>query len=158
MQTARDERLHALTLAYIDKSQLQKNGWLMAALAATLGIFSETMDSSLYFGLLPLVYLAFDFPFQWEKRKILERYLSKDQVTTQWMLWLGIQLVLYASLFFVVFETNNLGWWKMTFWMVLILVPVYFATDWLYKTMMRSGDPDFVSDQEVHKHVKYLEE
>lgn len=158
MQTARDERLHALTLAYIDKSQLQKNGWLMAALAATLGIFSETMDSSLYFGLLPLVYLAFDFPFQWEKRKILERYLSKDQVTTQWMLWLGIQLVLYASLFFVVFETNNLGWWKMTFWMVLILVPVYFATDWLYKTMMRSGDPEFVSDQEVHKHVKYLEE
>ncbi|MGX8178278.1 hypothetical protein ACWS7L_12330 [Exiguobacterium artemiae] len=158
MQTARDERLHALTLAYIDKSQLQKNGWLMAALAATLGIFSETMDSSLYFGLLPLVYLAFDFPFQWEKRKILERYLSKDQVTTQWMLWLGIQLVLYASLFFVVFETNNLGWWKMTFWMVLILVPVYFATDWLFKTMVRSGDPDFVSDQEVHKHVKYLEE
>lgn len=158
MQTARDERLHALTLAYIDKSQLQKNGWLMAAVAATLGIFSETMDSSLYFGLLPLVYLAFDFPFQWEKRKILERYLSKDQVTTQWMWWLGIQLVLYASLFFVVFETNNLGWWKMTFWMVLILVPVYFATDWLYKTMMRSGDPDFVSDQEVHKHVKYLEE
>lgn len=158
MQTVRDERLHALTLAYIDKSQLQKNGWLMATVAATLGIFSETMDSSLYFGLLPLVYLAFDFPFQWEKRKILERYLSKDQVTTQWMLWLGIQLVLYASLFFVVFETNNLGWWKMTFWMVLILVPVYFATDWLYKTMMRSGDPDFVSDQEVHKHVKYLEE
>ena len=62
MQTAKDERLHELTLAYIDKSQLQKNGWLMAAVAATLGIFSETMDSALYFGLLPLVYLIFDLP------------------------------------------------------------------------------------------------
>ncbi|WP_214849951.1 hypothetical protein [Exiguobacterium sp. s138] len=51
MQTAKDERLHELTLAYIDKSQLQKNGWLMAAVAATLGIFSETMDSALYLGL-----------------------------------------------------------------------------------------------------------
>ena len=96
MQTARDERLHELTLAYIDKSQLQKNGWLMAAVAATLSIFSETMDSALYFGLLPLVYLIFDFPFQLEKRRILERYLSKDQIMTQSMLWLGIQIVLYG--------------------------------------------------------------
>ncbi|MCT4780938.1 MULTISPECIES: hypothetical protein [Exiguobacterium] len=158
MQTAKDERLHELTLAYIDKSQFQKKGWVMAAVAAMLGIFSETMDSALYFGLLPLVYLIFDFPFQWEKRKILERYLSKDQVMTQWMLWLGIQFVLYSSLFIVVLETKKLSWWKMTFWMVLVLVPLYFATDWLFKTMARSGDPDFVSDQEVHKHVKYLEE
>ncbi|WP_449402994.1 hypothetical protein [Exiguobacterium artemiae] len=41
MQTAKDERLHELTLAYIDKSQLQKNGWLMAAVATTLGIFRK---------------------------------------------------------------------------------------------------------------------
>ena len=158
MQTARDERLHELTLAYIDKSQLQKNGWLMAAVAATLGIFSETMDSALYFGLLPLVYLIFDFPFQLEKRRILERYLSKDQIMTQSMLWLGIQIVLYGALLMVMLETNNLGWWKTAFWMALILVPLYFATDWLFKKMARSGDPDFVSDQEVHKHVKDLEE
>ncbi|WP_393966352.1 hypothetical protein [Exiguobacterium sp. S22-S28] len=158
MQTARDERLHALTLAYIDKSQLQKNGWLMAAVAATLGIFSETMDSALYFGLLPLVYLIFDFPFQLEKRRILERYLSKDQIMTQSMLWLGIQIVLYGTLLVVVLETNDLGWWKTALWMALILVPLYFATDWLFKKMARSGDPDFVSDQEVYKHVKYLEE
>ncbi|OIN66028.1 hypothetical protein BLD48_13060 [Exiguobacterium sp. KRL4] len=158
MQTARDERLHELTLAYINKSQLQKNGWLMAAVAATLGIFSETMDSALYFGLLPLVYLIFDLPFQLEKRRILERYLSKDQVMTQSMLWLGIQIVLYGTLLVVVLETNDLGWWKTAFWMALILVPLYFATDWLFKKMARSGDPDFVSDQEVYKHVKYLEE
>jgi hypothetical protein len=158
MQTVRDERLHELTLAYIDKSQLQKNGWLMAAVAATLGIFSETMDSSLYFGLLPLVYLIFDLPFQLEKRRILERYLSKDQIMTQSMLWLGIQIVLYGTLLVVVLETNDLGWWKTVFWMALILVPLYFATDWLFKKMARSGDPDFVSDQEVYKHVKYLEE
>ncbi|OAN10286.1 hypothetical protein [Exiguobacterium undae] len=158
MQTAKDERLHELTLAYIDKSQLQKNGWLMAAVAATLGIFSETMDSALYFGLLPLVYLIFDLPFQLEKRRILERYLSKDQIMTQSMLWLGIQIVLYGTLLVVVLETNDLGWWKTAFWMALILVPLYFATDWLFKKMARSGDPDFVSDQEVHKHVKYLEE
>ena len=158
MQTVRDERLHELTLAYIDKSQLQKNGWLMAAVAATLGIFSETMDSSLYFGLLPLVYLIFDLPFQLEKRRILERYLSKDQIMTQSMLWLGIQIVLYGTLLVVVLETNDLGWWKTAFWMALILVPLYFATDWLFKKMARSGDPDFVSDQEVYKHVKYLEE
>ena len=158
MQTAKDERLHELTLAYINKSQLQKNGWLMAAVAATLGIFSETMDSSLYFGLLPLVYLIFDLPFQLEKRRILERYLSKDQIMTQSMLWLGIQIVLYGTLLVVVLETNDLGWWKTAFWMALILVPLYFATDWLFKKMARSGDPDFVSDQEVHKHVKYLEE
>lgn len=129
MQTARDERLHELTLAYIDKSQLQKNGWLMAAVAATLSIFSETMDSALYFGLLPLVYLIFDFPFQLEKRRILERYLSKDQIMTQSMLWLGIQIVLYGALLMVMLETNNLGWWKTAFWMALILVPLYFATD-----------------------------
>ncbi|MGE6553600.1 hypothetical protein [Exiguobacterium artemiae] len=158
MQTARDERLHELTLAYIDKSQLQKNVWVMAAVAATLGIFSETMDSALYFGLLPLVYLIFDFPFQLEKRRILERYLSKDQIMTQSMLWLGIQIVLYGSLLMVVLETNGLSLWKMTFWIILILAPIYFATDWLFKKMARSGDPDFVSDQEVHKHVKYLEE
>lgn len=158
MQTARDERLHELTLAYINKSQLQKNGWLMAAVAATLGIFSETMDSALYFGLLPLVYLIFDLPFQLEKRRILERYLSKDQIMTQSMLWLGIQIVLYGTLLVVVLETNDLGWWKTAFWMALILVPLYFATDWLFKKMARSGDPDFVSDQEVYKHVKYLEE
>lgn len=158
MQTAKDERLHELTLAYIDKSQLQKNGWLMAAVAATLGIFSETMDSALYFGLLPLVYLIFDLPFQLEKRRILERYLSKDQIMTQSMLWLGIQIVLYGTLLVVVLETNNLGWWKTAFWMALILVPLYFVTDWLFKKMARSGDPDFVSDQEVYKHVKYLEE
>lgn len=158
MQTVRDERLHELTLAYINKSQLQKNGWLMAAVAATLGIFSETMDSALYFGLLPLVYLIFDLPFQLEKRRILERYLSKDQIMTQSMLWLGIQIVLYGTLLVVVLETNDLGWWKTAFWMALILVPLYFATDWLFKKMARSGDPDFVSDQEVHKHVKYLEE
>ena len=158
MQTAKDERLHELTLAYIDKSQLQKNGWLMAAVAATLGIFSETMNSALYLGLLPLVYLIFDFPFQLEKRRILERYLSKDQIMTQSMLWLGIQIVLYGALLMVMLETNNLGWWKTAFWMALILVPLYFATDWLFKKMARSGDPDFVSDQEVHKHVKDLEE
>ena len=158
MQTAKDERLHELTLAYIDKSQLQKNVWVMAAVAATLGIFSETMDSALYFGLLPLVYLIFDLPFQLEKRRILERYLSKDQVMTQSMLWLGIQVVLYGSLLMVVLETKGLSLWKMTFWIILILAPIYFATDWLFKKMARSGDPDFVSDQEVHKHVKYLEE
>ena len=150
--------MHELTLAYINKSQLQKNGWLMAAVAATLGIFSETMDSALYFGLLPLVYLIFDLPFQLEKRRILERYLSKDQIMTQSMLWLGIQIVLYGTLLVVVLETNDLGWWKTAFWMALILVPLYFATDWLFKKMARSGDPDFVSDQEVYKHVKYLEE
>ncbi|QNR22312.1 hypothetical protein HNY42_15605 [Exiguobacterium sp. Helios] len=158
MQTARDERLHELTLAYIDKSQLQKNVWVMAAVAATLGIFSETMDSALYFGLLPLVYLIFDFPFQLEKRRILERYLSKNQIMTQSMLWLGIQIMLYGSLLMVVLETKGLSLWKMTFWIILILAPIYFATDWLFKKMARSGDPDFVSDQEVHKHVKYLEE
>lgn len=158
MQTAQDKRLHELTLAYIDKSQLQKNGWVMAAVAATLGIFSETMDSSLYLGLLPLVYLIFDFPFQLEKRRILERYLSKDQIMTQSMLWLGIQIVLYGSLLMIVLETSNLSLWKMTFWIILILAPLYFATDWLFKKIARSGDPDFVSDQEVHKHVKYLEE
>lgn len=158
MQMAQDERLHELTLAYIDKSQLQKNGWVMAAVAATLGIFSETMDSSLYFGLLPLVYLIFDFPFQLEKRRILERYLSKDQIMTQSMLWLGIQIVLYGSLLMIVLETSDLSLWKMTFWIILILAPLYFATDWLFKKIARSGDPDFVSDQEVHKHVKYLEE
>ena len=158
MQTVRDERSHELTLAYIDKSQLQKNGWLMAAVAATLGIFSETMDSALYFGLLPLVYLIFDLPFQLEKRRILERYLSKDQIMTQTMLWLGIQIVLYGLLLLVVLETKGLSLWKMTFWIILILAPIYLATDWLFKKMARSGDPDFVSDQEVHKHVKDLEE
>ncbi|WP_214850920.1 hypothetical protein [Exiguobacterium sp. s193] len=158
MQTAQDKRLHELTLAYIDKSQLQKNGWVMAAVAATLGIFSETMDSSLYLGLLPLVYLIFDFPFQLEKRRILERYLSKDQIMTQSMLWLGIQIVLYGSLLMIVLETSDLSLWKMTFWIIFILAPLYFATDWLFKKIARSGDPDFVSDQEVHKHVKYLEE
>lgn len=158
MQTAKDERLHELTLAYINKSQLQKNGWLMTAVAATLGIFSETMYSALYFGLLPLVYLIFDLPFQLEKRRILERYLSKDQVMTQSMLWLGIQIVLYGSLLMIVLETSDLSLWKMTFWIILILAPLYFATDWLFKKMARSGDPDFVSDQEVYKHVKYLEE
>ncbi|ACB62227.1 hypothetical protein Exig_2781 [Exiguobacterium sibiricum 255-15] len=158
MQTAKDERLHELTLAYIDKSQLQKNGWLMAAVAATLGILSETMDSALYLGLLPLVYLIFELPFQLEKRRILERYLSKDQIMTQSMLWLGIQIVLYGSLLMVILETSDLSLWKMTFWVILILASIYFATDWLFKKMARSGDPDFVSDQEVHKHVKYLEE
>ena len=74
------------------------------------------------------------------------------------MLWLGIQIVLYGTLLVVVLETNDLGWWKTAFWMALILVPLYFATDWLFKKMARSGDPDFVSDQEVYKHVKYLEE
>lgn len=158
MQTAQDQRLHELTLAYIDKSQLQKNGWVMAAVAATLGIFSETMDSSLYFGLLPLVYLIFDLPFQLEKRRILERYLSKDQIMTQSMLWLGIQIVLYGSLLMIVLETSDLSLWKITFWIILILAPLYFATDWLFKKMARLGDPDFVSDREVYKHVKYLEE
>ncbi|WP_214849949.1 hypothetical protein [Exiguobacterium sp. s138] len=77
---------------------------------------------------------------------------------TQSMLWLGIQIVLYGSLLMVILETSDLSLWKMTFWVILILAPIYFVTDWLFKKMARSGDPDFGSDQEVHKHVKYLEE
>ncbi|WP_215115861.1 hypothetical protein [Exiguobacterium sp. s80] len=157
-QTLREERLQALTVAYIEKNQLQNKSWVIAALMATAGTFTEIFSTTMYLSLLPLVFLVFDLPFRLEKRKILARYLSSDQVTNQSLLWLGIQFVLYGSLYTVILETKEMSIWKIALWMLIILAPVYYVTDWLFKKIARSGDPDFVSDKEIHANVKEVEE
>ncbi|VWX35377.1 hypothetical protein [Exiguobacterium oxidotolerans] len=157
-QTLREERLQALTVAYTEKNQLQNKSWVVAALMATAGTFTEIFSTTMYLSLLPLVYLVFDLPFRLEKRKILARYLSSDQVTNQSLLWLGIQFVLYGSLYTVILETKEMSIWKIALWMLIVLVPVYYVTDWLFKKIARSGDPDFVSDKEIYANVKEVEE
>lgn len=157
-QTLREERLQALTVAYIEKNQLQNKSWVIAALMATAGTFTEIFSTTMYLSLLPLVFLVFDLPFRLEKRKILARYLSSDQVTNQSLLWLGIQFVLYGSLYTVILETKEMSIWKIALWMLIILAPVYYVTDWLFKKIARSGDPDFVSDKEIYANVKEVEE
>ncbi|ASI36569.1 MULTISPECIES: hypothetical protein [unclassified Exiguobacterium] len=157
-QTLREERLQALTVAYIEKNQLQNKSWVIAALMATAGTFTEIFSTTMYLSLLPLVFLVFDLPFRLEKRKILARYLSSDQVMNQSLLWLGIQFVLYGSLYTVILETKEMSIWKIALWMLIILAPVYYVTDWLFKKIARSGDPDFVSDKEIHANVKEVEE
>ncbi|MGA9231280.1 MAG: hypothetical protein WBV68_04475 [Exiguobacterium oxidotolerans] len=157
-QTLREERLQALTVAYIEKNQLQNKSWVIAALMATAGTFTEIFSTTMYLSLLPLVFLVFDLPFRLEKRKILARYLSSDQVTNQSLLWLGTQFVLYGSLYTVILETKEMSIWKIALWMLIILAPVYYVTDWLFKKIARSGDPDFVSDKEIHANVKEVEE
>ncbi|WP_214894514.1 hypothetical protein [Exiguobacterium sp. H66] len=157
-QTLREERLQALTVAYTEKNQLQNKSWVVAALMATAGTFTEIFSTTMYLSLLPLVYLVFDLPFRLEKRKILARYLSSDQVTNQSLLWLGTQFVLYGSLYTVILETKEMSIWKIALWMLIILAPVYYVTDWLFKKIARSGDPDFVSDKEIHANVKEVEE
>ncbi|WP_214846154.1 MULTISPECIES: hypothetical protein [unclassified Exiguobacterium] len=157
-QTLREERLQALTVAYIEKNQLQNKSWVIAALMATIGTFTEIFSTTMYLSLLPLVFLVFDLPFRLEKRKILARYLSSDQVTNQSLLWLGTQFVLYGSLYTVILETKEMSIWKIALWMLIILAPVYYITDWLFKKIARSGDPDFVSDKEIHANVKEVEE
>ncbi|WP_214767855.1 MULTISPECIES: hypothetical protein [unclassified Exiguobacterium] len=157
-QTLREERLQALTVAYIEKNQLQNKSWVVAALMATAGTFTEIFSTTMYLSLLPLVFLVFDLPFRLEKRKILARYLSSDQVTNQSLLWLGIQFVLYGSLYTVILETKEMSIWKIALWMLIILAPVYYVTDWLFKKIARSGDPDFVSDKEIYANVKEVEE
>ncbi len=157
-QTLREERLQALTVAYIEKNQLQNKSWVVAALMATAGTFTEIFSTTMYLSLLPLVFLVFDLPFRLEKRKILARYLSSDQVTNQSLLWLGIQFVLYGSLYTVILETKEMSIWKIALSMLIILAPVYYVTDWLFKKIARSGDPDFVSDKEIHANVKEVEE
>lgn len=157
-QTLREERLQALTVAYIEKNQLQNKSWVIAALMATIGTFTEIFSTTMYLSLLPLVFLVFDLPFRLEKRKILARYLSSDQVTNQSLLWLGTQFVLYGSLYTVILETKEMSIWKIALWMLIILAPVYYVTDWLFKKIARSGDPDFVSDKEIYANVKEVEE
>lgn len=157
-QTLREERLQALTVAYIEKNQLQNKSWVVAALMATAGTFTEIFSTTMYLSLLPLVFLVFDLPFRLEKRKILARYLSSDQVTNQSLLWLGTQFVLYGSLYTVILETKEMSIWKIALWMLIVLVPVYYVTDWLFKKIARSGDPDFVSDKEIYANVKEVEE
>ena len=157
-QTLREERLQALTVAYIEKNQLQNKSWVVAALMATISTFTEIFSTTMYLSLLPLVFLVFDLPFRLEKRKILARYLSSDQVTNQSLLWLGTQFVLYGSLYTVILETKEMSIWKIALWMLIILAPVYYVTDWLFKKIARSGDPDFVSDKEIYANVKEVEE
>lgn len=153
MRTVRDERLHELTLAYMEKDILGTKWLWTFLLLMSIGILMTVFDSVLLTLLFPAAFLGSNLRYQVKKRKILESYIGKELATRYWRFWLVQNVVLSVTFTILLIQTMNMSFWQMWSLIFIILVPIYFVSEWCLKTRIRSDDPDFVSDQEVYKNV-----
>ncbi|WP_294749779.1 hypothetical protein [uncultured Exiguobacterium sp.] len=153
MQTAREERLQKLALAYRDVEWLGTRWYWNMFLFITVGILIEWKDLPMLILAIPAVFLASDFRYQLKKRKILEDYLSNAQIRRQFLLRIGSHVLLYAVLTIVIIQTIEGPFWMMLVAIFAILTPLYFIIEW---TIRRDGarDPDYISDVEVARFVR----
>ncbi|WP_026831828.1 hypothetical protein [Exiguobacterium undae] len=153
MRTARDERLHELTLAYMEKDILGKK-WLWTFLLLMGVIILMTVFDSVLFSLLfPAVFLVSNIRYQIKKRQILESYIGEERAVRQWRFWIIYQIILYTIFVILMVATMDRPFWQMWLSLMLILIPLYAVCEWMFKKLQLRDDPDFVSDQEVHKNV-----
>lgn len=151
MRTARDERLHELTLAYMEKDILGTKWLWTFLLLMSIGILMTVFDSVLLTLLFPAAFLGSNLRYQVKKRKILESYIGKELATRYWRFWLVQNVVLSVTFTILLIQTMTMSFWQMWSLILIILVPIYFVSEWWLKTQIRRDDPDFVSDQEVYK-------
>lgn len=105
MQTAREERLQKLALAYRDVEWLGTRWYWNMFLFITVGVLIEWTDLPLLILTIPAVFLASDFRYQLKKRKILDGYISKAQIRRQFLLRIGSHVLLYTVLTVVITQT-----------------------------------------------------
>ena len=153
MQTAREERLQKLALAYRDVEWLGTRWYWNMFLFITVGILIEWTDLPMLILAIPAVFLASDFRYQLKKRKILEGYLSNARIRRQFLLRIGSHVLLYAVLTIVIIQTIEGPFWQMLVAIFAILTPLYFISEWIIR---RDGarDPDYISDGEVARFVR----
>lgn len=153
MQTAREERLQKLALAYRDVEWLGTRWYWNVFLFITVGVLIEWTDLPILILTIPAVFLASDFRYQLKKRKILDGYISKAQVRRQFLLRIGSHVLLYAVLTVVITQTIERPFWQMLLAIFAILTPLYFISEWIIR---RDGkrDPDYISDVEVARFVR----
>ncbi|MDQ6467998.1 hypothetical protein RCC94_10895 [Exiguobacterium acetylicum] len=153
MQTAREERLQKLALAYRDVEWLGTRWYWNMFLFITVGVLIEWTDLPLLILTIPAVFLASDFRYQLKKRKILDGYISKAQIRRQFLLRIGSHVLLYAVLTVVITQTIERPFWQMLLAIFAILTPLYFISEWIIR---RDGkrDPDYISDVEVARFVR----
>ena len=153
MQTAREERLQKLALAYRDVEWLGTRWYWNVLLFITVGILIEWTDIPLLILTIPALFLGSDFRYQLKKRKILDGYISKAQVRRQFLLRIGSHVLLYAVLTVVITQTIEGPFWQMLVAIFAILTPLYFIIEWIIR---RDGarDPDYISDVEVARFVR----
>ncbi len=153
MRTTRDERLHELTLAYMEKDLLGTKWLWTVLLLMGIGILMTWFDSVLMTLLFPAAFLGSNLRYQVKKRQILESYISEERATRQWRFWLIQNVVLCVTFAVLLVQTMDMTFWQMWGLILIILVPIYLVSEWWFKSRIRRDDPDFVSDQEVYKNV-----
>ncbi|KNH32410.1 hypothetical protein [Exiguobacterium acetylicum] len=153
MQTAREERLQKLALAYRDVEWLGTRWYWNVLLFITVGILIEWTDISLLILTIPALFLGSDFRYQLKKRKILDGYISKAQIRRQFLLRIGSHVLLYTILTIVIIQTIEGPFWQMLVAIFAILTPLYLISEWIIR---RDGkrDPDYISDVEVARFVR----
>jgi len=153
MQTAREERLQKLALAYRDVEWLGTRWYWNVFLFITVGVLIEWTDLPILILTIPAVFLGSDFRYQLKKRKILEDYLSNAQIRRQFLLRIGSHVLLYVVLTIVIIQTIEGPFWQMLVVIFAILTPLYFISEWIIR---RDGkrDPDYISDVEVARFVR----
>ncbi|WP_426272471.1 hypothetical protein [Exiguobacterium sp. R-17] len=153
MQTAREERLQKLALAYRDVEWLGTRWYWNVFLFITVGVLIDWSNIGALILLIPAIFLGSDFRFQLKKRKILKGYVSNAQVRRQFLLRIGSHVLLYAVLTIVIIQTINGPFWQMFVAIFAILTPLYFISEWIIR---RDGkrDPDYISDVEVARFVR----
>lgn len=153
MRTARDERLHELTLAYMEKDLLGTKWLWTVLLLMGIGILMTWFDSVLLTLLFPVAFLGSNLRYQVKKRQILESYVGEELATTYWQFWLVQNVVLSVTFAILLILTVDLSFWQIWGTILIILIPIYVVSEWWFKRRIRRDDPDFVSDQEVYKNV-----
>ncbi|KOP30472.1 hypothetical protein ADM98_16745 [Exiguobacterium sp. BMC-KP] len=154
MQTAREERLQKLALAYRDVEWLGVRWYWNVFMFVTVGILIEWSNIGALILLIPAVFLGSDFRYQLKKRKILEGYISsKAQIRRQFLLRIGSHVLLYTVLTIVIIQTIDRPFWQMFVAIFTILTPLYLISEWIIR---RDGkrDPDYISDVEVARFVR----
>jgi len=153
MQTAREERLQKLALAYRDVEWLGTRWYWNVFLFITVGVLIDWSNIGALILLIPAIFLGSDFRFQLKKRKILKGYVSNAQVRRQFLLRIGCHVLLYAVLTVVIIQTIDRLFWQMLVTIFAILTPLYFISEWIIR---RDGkrDPDYISDVEVARFVR----
>ncbi|MCT4792035.1 MULTISPECIES: hypothetical protein [Exiguobacterium] len=153
MRTARNERLHELTLAYMEKDLLGTKWLWTVLLLMGIGILMTLFDSVLLALLFPVAFLGSNLRYQVKKRQILESYIGEERATSYWRFWLIQNVVLTVTFAILLILTGNQAFWQTWGLILLILIPIYLVSERWFKTRMRRDDSDFVSDQEVYKNI-----
>ncbi|AFS71676.1 hypothetical protein [Exiguobacterium antarcticum] len=122
-------------------------------LLMSVGILMTVFDSVLLTLLFPAAFLGSNLRYQVKKRKILESYIGEEWASKQWWFWIIYQIILYTIFVILMVATMDRPFWQMWLALMIILIPLYAICERVYKKIQLRDDPDFVSDQEVHKNV-----